>query len=325
MPIHNITKDVSLTYQVTRAANFLARFTGLLGTEKPDLEKAFYIFPCKGLHTFGMKYLVDVVFLDRQGKVIKIFPNLPPNKMTKIIPNAHSALEFPSNTIKENQIEMGDQLEVITDTISPVNLKGLTKIFHWPANIFIALLWSNLVLSSFLNWQQNGGILSLGLVFINTLLVLLFITRRESNETSHHVLDWIIPILTVVLSLTLRPHPGTHSVVNISAAFIQFLGIIATLISLLSLGRSFGIIPANRKIKLSGFYKMVRHPVYASEMLFYLGFLLGNFTVLNLLITILIFSGQVWRALSEEKLLSKDNQYSGYMQDVKYRFLPGIL
>lgn len=324
MPIINITKGVNLTPRVTVASNFAARLLGLLGTASPDPQKAFYLIPCAGVHTFGMKYPLDVVFLDGQGRVVQLFQNLSPNKITKIIPAAKSALELSPDTIKANEIQIGDYLKVIIDEHDRGDLKGLKRILHWPINLFMCLLWSVFFLSSFLHWQQNGSGSSLGLLLVNTLLVFLFLTRRESTEISHHILDWIIPIATVGLSMMLRPHPSGDRLFIAFAVAIQFIGILGILGSLMCLGRSFGIVPANRKIKYSGVYKIVRHPLYATEMIFYFGFVAGNFSASNLLIVIAILLGQMWRALSEEKLLSRDGNYSEYMKNVRYRFWPGI-
>jgi protein-S-isoprenylcysteine O-methyltransferase Ste14 len=253
-----------------------------------------------------------------------LIQNLSPNKITRIIPSAHGALELPSNTIRDKEIQIGDHLDVKPDEHFHANLDRLKKILHWPINVFMASLWGLFVASSFLSWQQNGKILSLGLLIVNTLLLFLFLTRRESTDISRRVRDWLIPILTVVLSMALRPHPVINSTYSGVSVTLQCIGIIAITISLLSLGRSFGVIPANRGIKDVGFYKIVRHPLYASEMLFYFGFLIGNMSLYNLPIVILILWGQIYRSVSEEQLLSKENSYRDYMDTVKYRMIPGI-
>jgi uncharacterized membrane protein (UPF0127 family) len=296
MPIINTTKGVNLTPRVTVASNFAARLLGLLGTARPDPQKAFYLMPCAGVHTFGMKYPIDVVFLDGQGSVVQLFHNLSPNKITKIIPAAKSALELSPDTIKANEIQIGDDLKVIIDEHYHGDLQRLKRILHWPTNLFMCFLWVEFFLSSFLHWQKNGSVLNLGLLLVNTLLLLLFLTRRESTETSDHVLDWIIPISTVVLSMMLGPHPSDDHALIALATVVQLIGISGILSSLVCLGRSFGIVPASRKIKYAGVYKIVRHPLYASELIFYFGFVVGNFTAFNLLIVIAILFGQTWRA-----------------------------
>jgi protein-S-isoprenylcysteine O-methyltransferase Ste14/uncharacterized membrane protein (UPF0127 family) len=324
MPIKNLTKNKILPYKVMLAENLFSRLIGLLGKSKLSSKCAIHIVPCKGIHTLGMKFPIDVLFLDSQGMALKWFSNLTPNKISQVIPSSHSVLELPANSISETDIQIGDHIQVIHDEHLQVDLEGLKKIFHWPINIFIALLWSRFILASFLNWKQNGEIFHLGLVFVNTLLFFLFLTRRESTETSTRILDWVIPILTMTSAMILKPLSNNIDSLNGISMGIQVFGILSILSSLTSLGRSFGVIPANRKIKYSGLYKVVRHPLYASELIFYFGFLIGNFSIINLFGVIIILTGQMYRAISEEKLLSKDLNYIKYKKDVKYRFLPGF-
>jgi len=306
------------------ANNMLSRIIGLLGKSKLNSHCAIHIVPCKGIHTLGMNFPIDVLFLDSEGIVLKWFSSLPPNKISPVLRSSHSVIEFPSNSISETDFQIGDQLQVIHDEHLKFDFNGLQKIFHWPINISLALLWSRFILTSFLNWKQHGEIFHLGLVFVNTLLFFLFLTRRESKETSTRILDWIIPILVMASAMILKPFSNNiHSLNGISLG-IQLTGILAILCSLASLGRSFGIIPANRTIKYSGSYKIVRHPLYSSELLFYFGFLLGNLSLINLAGVMVILTGQIYRAISEEKLLSKDFEYFKYIKNVKYRFIPGI-
>jgi len=325
MPITNLTQEIQLNYKVTAAVRFFSRVIGLQHTSQIDSNTAFLIRPCTGIHTFGMKYPIDVIFVDKDGVVIKVCKDLRPNRITGLIPSAHGVLEFPNSVIGKNDILLGDHLKIIPDEYSKVGWEGLQRILHWPSNLFIAMLWSIFVLSAYRHWHQNGELLSLGLVFVNTLLFFLFLTRRESKEISRRLLDWIIPIATVGISMFLRPNPVVNNnVLNVSSILIQLAGILGITFSLCSLGRSFGVIPANRRIKISGAYKLVRHPVYASEMLFYFGFLIGNISIFNLCAVLLILLGQLYRAASEEFLLSKERIYSTYMAIVPYRFFPKI-
>lgn len=324
MPIYNTTKRVHLAQQIMIADNMLARSAGLLGTSQPDMQKALYLTPCKAVHTFGMKYPLDLVFLDGQGKVIKLVENLRPNQMTRLVPAAISALEFSPNTIAANAIEVGDVFEVTVDARMPANFAGIKRLLHWPANLCLALLWIQFVLSSFIGWQQHGSMLSLGILVVNTLLVGLFCTRRESADISRRPLDWAVAIGTVGMSMALRAHPVADSTLAAISLVIQLLGIAGILHSLSSLGRSFGIVPANREVQASGAYQIVRHPLYATEMIFYFGFFIGNLSMFNLFAVSVILFGQIWRAVSEEKLLRKDAKYVEYMRCVPYRFVPAV-
>ena len=68
MPIYNKNKNLALPFEVVEANSFLTRLVGLIGTKEPFAEKVLYIKPCSGIHTVGMKYPIDVVFLDKNNK-----------------------------------------------------------------------------------------------------------------------------------------------------------------------------------------------------------------------------------------------------------------
>lgn len=108
-------------------------------------------------------------------------------------------------------------------------------------------------------------------------------------------------------------------------ASMQLMGIIWQIYAKLSLGRSFGLLPANRGIVTRGAYKVVRHPIYLGYFVSHMGFLLGSFSWYNLWLFSALYFFQYLRILEEEKLLAGDQEYATYMQKVKYRLLPGIL
>lgn len=315
-------KKISL--HVKRADTFLTRLIGLMGSNKNEPEGALHIVPCSSIHTFGMHYPIDVLFLDSHQRIIHTINTLKPNKMTRIFSLAKSVLELPSGTIQKNQIEVGDVLDIVEDDKHRVNLKELRNLFHWPINVILALLWSKFVLIAITDWLMNSGPINLGILLHNTLLFILFLTRRKSKETSFRLMDWIIPILTLGCTMMLQPNITSHPYLFTISGLLQCIGLLAIILSTISLGRSFGVIPANRKIKYSGAYKLIRHPLYASEIIFYSGFLLGNASIINILFVTLIVGGQVWRSVAEENLLSKDPIYRGYLKSVHYRFIPGL-
>jgi protein-S-isoprenylcysteine O-methyltransferase Ste14 len=96
------------------------------------------------------------------------------------------------------------------------------------------------------------------------------------------------------------------------------------LVALTSLGRSFGIVAANRGIKRFGLYAWVRHPLYAGELIFFPGFILASFSPSNLTICLGIVCGLMIRSRVEERHLGQDPEYRAYMEAVPYRFFPGL-
>ena len=94
---------------------------------------------------------------------------------------------------------------------------------------------------------------------------------------------------------------------------------------MLSLRRSFGIVPANRGIRTRGLYNLVRHPLYASELLVVLGIALVNPSAWNLGLFVCACVLQGLRAAAEERFLSVDPAYREYCARVKYRLIPIVI
>ena len=83
---------------------------GLLGTKSLEPNEACWIIPCNSVHTFGMKYPLDIFFLDKNLLVVSIIKNLKPGRLSPVAWKAHSTLEMISSA--ERIIQVGDQLEL---------------------------------------------------------------------------------------------------------------------------------------------------------------------------------------------------------------------
>jgi len=100
---------IDLANDITLAASLPARMKGLLGKERLDAGKGLLIRPCKGIHTLFMKFPIDVVFLDKDNRIIAIIKDLPPNRLTTVYRKAAAVLELPTGTLTEG-IVVGDEI-----------------------------------------------------------------------------------------------------------------------------------------------------------------------------------------------------------------------
>ena len=91
------------------------------------------------------------------------------------------------------------------------------------------------------------------------------------------------------------------------------------------MGRSFGLVPANRGIVTSGPYRIVRHPIYLGYFLTHLAFLLSMWSAYNFCIYAFLYTLQFLRIREEEKFLRNDESYQDYVLSVRYRFIPLIV
>ena len=108
----NSTKNQELVSRLAIADNLFARMKGLLGRSALAEGEGLMIVPCKGIHTFGMKFPIDAVFLDSRNIVIAIRKGLVSNRLTRIYPKAASVLELPAGTIEATATKIGDEIKV---------------------------------------------------------------------------------------------------------------------------------------------------------------------------------------------------------------------
>lgn len=110
--IRNLTRDTSLGCDIQLAASSRERRTGLLHHDRLNAGQGLWITPCEGVHTFFMKFPIDVVYLDRRHRVRKVVTELRPWRISLCL-LAHSVLELPAGTALQTHTVGGDQLEVI--------------------------------------------------------------------------------------------------------------------------------------------------------------------------------------------------------------------
>jgi protein-S-isoprenylcysteine O-methyltransferase Ste14 len=95
-------------------------------------------------------------------------------------------------------------------------------------------------------------------------------------------------------------------------------------VALGSLGRSFGIVAANRGIKTWGAYSLVRHPAYTGYLVSYLGYVAENASAQNLVLLAVATSAQLVRIAEEERMLRVDDAYRRYLTRVRHRLIPYV-
>ncbi len=110
--VYNRTKETFLAYRVKIADSMLGRLVGLLGKRSLAPDSGLWIVPSSGVHTLGMLFTIDVVFLDKNLKVVGVRELLRPFSITSLNLQAESVLELPAHSIVKSRTEIGDQLVV---------------------------------------------------------------------------------------------------------------------------------------------------------------------------------------------------------------------
>jgi protein-S-isoprenylcysteine O-methyltransferase Ste14 len=106
---------------------------------------------------------------------------------------------------------------------------------------------------------------------------------------------------------------------------LMMVGTMISLFAKLSLRRSFGVVPANRGVKVSGAYRFVRHPMYTGYVINHIGLLLLYFSAWNMAVYALTWTLLYLRVVEEERFLLQDPAYTAYAGQVRARIIPGVI
>jgi uncharacterized protein len=117
--VQNTTRGTVVGDAVFSAETSAARRTGLLKHERLASGEGLWIVPCEAVHTFFMKFALDLIYIDRKRRVKAVVRNVRPWRFSMCLP-AHSVLELPVGTIDRTETQIGDQLELTKSDTNPV-------------------------------------------------------------------------------------------------------------------------------------------------------------------------------------------------------------
>lgn len=110
MEFNNKTKEKVIKKEVIIANSFFTRLKGLLGKKRLSEEQCILIRPCKSVHTFFMKFPIDVIFIDKNFKVVKVIKNITPGHITTYVKEAWSVIEMAVDKEVDSKFMVGDEL-----------------------------------------------------------------------------------------------------------------------------------------------------------------------------------------------------------------------
>ncbi len=175
---------------------------------------------------------------------------------------------------------------------------------------------------------SSGGLLITDITFTaqSVLLCIVILIRRDHRAVEPGFWRQAVAMAAFFSGLLMleNGHTSDQTALKISQYLIlsaNFLG----LLTILNLGKSFGILIALREIRTSGLYGLVRHPMYATDILLRFGYLVGHPTVTASAVVAFSVLAYYWRARFEEEFLSRDPVYRDYMSKVPCRFIPFVL
>jgi protein-S-isoprenylcysteine O-methyltransferase Ste14 len=203
--------------------------------------------------------------------------------------------------------------------------RWLVQIAARPSNWIPAIFWFFLVFFQAGTAVKEPSISTFGLVAINAVALVLFVTRRDAARVGNTLEGLIAVAGTFVVSLLLIVSGDEGAALRDAPAYaiaVQAIGIVGWVVSLAALGRSLGIAPADRGLVRHGPYRFIRHPIYAFEALFFLGWLIGAPDwEKNAAILVIWAALQIVRIVREERIIGG---YDEYRQTVRWRIIPFV-
>lgn len=110
MQIVNLSRQTVIANKVNIADSFRKRLLGLMTRKSYAYGEGLVLKPCNSVHSFFMKFAIDVIFIDKEFKVLHILEDMRPNHFGPIIKGAYMAIEVPSGIVPWTETQIGDKL-----------------------------------------------------------------------------------------------------------------------------------------------------------------------------------------------------------------------
>jgi len=185
--------------------------------------------------------------------------------------------------------------------------------------LFVLLSWN--FLSDFI---RTGRITGLLFLVSEALVVILTIVRRRAQTIDRSPMAAALTAISLLGPPLVRPADVPALAPDLVTALVSTIGVLIVIAGKVTIGRSFGLVPANRGVVASGPYSMVRHPIYAGYLLTHAATLALFPSVWNVAIIVIADTALVFRALAEERVLSADSEYQSYCGRVAWHLVPGV-
>ncbi len=107
----NVSKGTVIAQQARLASSLGQRMKGLLGQDSLSANEALILKSCSSIHTFFMRFSIDVLFLDKDMQIIRLFRNMPPNRLSPTVWGSKIAIELPAGRTSQTNAQVGDIIE----------------------------------------------------------------------------------------------------------------------------------------------------------------------------------------------------------------------
>jgi protein-S-isoprenylcysteine O-methyltransferase Ste14 len=192
------------------------------------------------------------------------------------------------------------------------------------ARMVIIVLFTLMAVRIGADFLATGRLTGLLLLASETLVVVFTVFRRAPSMVDRSLRARLLTAISMMGPPLVRPATVAALAPELVTVALSAAGLLVVIGGKVSLGRSFGLMPANRGIVSTGFYRLVRHPIYMGYLITHIGFLLANPTIWNGMTLVGADLALMIRAKCEEKTLAKDSAYRAYQERVRWRVVPGV-
>jgi protein-S-isoprenylcysteine O-methyltransferase Ste14 len=222
------------------------------------------------------------------------------------------ALTFPGSlalsTSREGRLTRAD-VERLTDLLS---------------RAVVVCLFSMMAIRFGTDFLKTGRMTGLLLLVSEILVVVLTVMRRSAAIVDRSMRARILTTVSMLGPSFLKPASVIALMPQIATVGISAVGLAVVIAGKVTLGRSFGHMPANRGIVSSGVYRLVRHPIYMGYLITHAAYLAAMPSAWNVAALVAADAALLARAVCEEQTLARDPRYRDYQQVVRWRVCPGI-
>ena len=192
------------------------------------------------------------------------------------------------------------------------------------SKILIATLFSFMAMRLAEDAARTGHVTGILMVANEALVVALTIVRRRAGTVDRSLWARVLTVTASFGPLFVRPDSLAALAPEVLTIAISAGGLAIVVIGKLSLGRSFGLVPANRGVVSTGVYRIIRHPIYFGYLVTHVGFVIANPAPWNFAVLAAADIALMLRAKCEERTLAADPAYQAYMTRVRWRVVPGV-
>ena len=192
------------------------------------------------------------------------------------------------------------------------------------ARATVSVLFTLLTINILQDFLRTGRITGLLLLVSEALVIVLTVIRRPAHIVDRSVRAAVVTAISVVGPPLLLPSDAGGLVPDVVTAAASALGLAFVVLGKLTLGRSFGLVPANRGVVIRGPYALVRHPIYSGYLITHFSFLVAHPSWWNAVVIGIADTALILRALIEERVLNGDAEYQAYCRRVEWHLVPGV-